>query len=122
MKTILRIAATSVLFLASCTQTRLERALAMAGDNRAELEKVLTHYTQNPADELKLRAAEFLIENMPWHYSYGGEWYDDYVRRVDSMHHDLPIELRLVLYTLPEKYPSLAGKLEIRPDVENITA
>lgn len=122
MKTILRIVATSVLFLASCTQTRLEQSLALAGDNRAELEKVLAHYSQDPADELKLRAAEFLIENMPWHYSYGGAYYEDYVRKVDSMHHDLPIELRMVAYTFPEKEPSTASRLEIRPDIENVTA
>jgi hypothetical protein len=43
--------------------------LFMAGDNRAELEKVLKRYSYNPADSLKLRAAEFLIENMPGKYS-----------------------------------------------------
>lgn len=122
MKTILRLAATSVLFLASCGQTRLEQALALAGNNRPELEKVLAHYAQDPADEMKLRAAEFLIENMPWHFSYGGDYYDDYVRKVDSMHRDLPIELRMVAYTLPAKFASTAAMLEIRPDIENVTA
>jgi hypothetical protein len=100
----------------------LEQALALAGDNRPELEKVLARYGQDPADEMKLCAARFLIENMPWHYSYGGAYYEDYVRKVDSMHRDLPIELRMVVYTLPEKFASTAVKLEIRPDIENITA
>lgn len=56
--------------LAACTKTPLEQALIQAGKNRKELEKVLEYY-QN--DSLKLRAAQFLIENMPYHYSYQGE-------------------------------------------------
>ena len=37
---------------------RLEQALLFAGDNRNELEKVLSHYENNPE---KLEAAHFLI-------------------------------------------------------------
>jgi hypothetical protein len=47
----------------------INEVLFMAGDNRNELEKVLKHYGQNPADSLKLRAAGFLIVNMPGKYS-----------------------------------------------------
>jgi hypothetical protein len=43
----------------------INSVLFMAGDNRPELEKVLKHYGRNPSDRLKLRAAEFLIANMP---------------------------------------------------------
>jgi hypothetical protein len=52
--------------------------LKQAGDNRGELEKVLKHYSRNPADSLKLRAAEFLIVNMPGKYSayYDAPWND----------------------------------------------
>jgi hypothetical protein len=54
----------------SCSQqSRLEQALAFAGENRAELEKTLAHYSADGADSLKYRAACFLIENMPYHYS-----------------------------------------------------
>jgi len=45
----------------------LENALALAGDNRSELEVVLKHYADDPE---KLAAAEWLITNMPGHYSY----------------------------------------------------
>ena len=59
------------LILWSCAKDtdsrRLEEALLFAGDNRAQLEKVLAHYAD---DSLKLAAAEFLIANMPGHYSY----------------------------------------------------
>jgi hypothetical protein len=50
----------------------------MAGDNRSELEQVLKHYNRHPADSLKLRAAEFLIINMPGKYSeyYDAPWND----------------------------------------------
>lgn len=53
-----------------------------AGDNRAELEKVLAHYKSDP---LKLEAARFLIENMDAHYYYGGETVDAYYRSMDSL-------------------------------------
>ncbi len=56
------------LMFTSCTQnkTDLESALQKAGENRTQLEQVLKHYSA-PADSLKLRAARFLIENMPGH-------------------------------------------------------
>ena len=44
----------------------MEQALTMAGENRKELEKVLKHYKD---DSLKLKAAQFLIRNMPFHFS-----------------------------------------------------
>jgi hypothetical protein len=47
----------------------VEEVLQEAGSNRCELEKVLKHYSKNPADSLKLRAAEFLIANMSGRYS-----------------------------------------------------
>lgn len=56
----------------------LEIALRAAKSNRAELEKVLHHYQNNPADSLKYKATCFLIENMPY-YSYAcGEQLEKY--------------------------------------------
>lgn len=50
----------------SCQQNaHLEQALELAGENRPELEKVLTHYRDSG---LKYDAALFLIENMPGCY------------------------------------------------------
>ena len=51
----------------------LEIALEESGINRVELEKVLRHYAASPRDSLKLQAAEFLIRNMPGHYTLEGE-------------------------------------------------
>ncbi len=44
----------------------IDSALVKAGDNRSELEKVLTHYAADP-DTLKYQAAEYLIANMEGH-------------------------------------------------------
>ena len=46
---------------------QLSEALKLAGSNKVELKRVLQHYA---SDTLKLKAAKFLIRNMPGHYSY----------------------------------------------------
>jgi len=57
---------------ASCKRNvNLNYALKMAGNNKAQLTRVLEHYSK-PADSLKRRAAEFLISNMPVHHGYYG--------------------------------------------------
>lgn len=48
----------------------LKPAYKFAGKNRSELETVIKHYSVNPSDSLKRKAAMFLIENMPAHYTY----------------------------------------------------
>jgi len=48
---------------------KTESALEQAGSNRKELGKVIEHYKGKPEDSLKLKAACFLIENMPGHFS-----------------------------------------------------
>lgn len=69
------------------TQTALDIAMEKAGDNRQELEKVLRHYQQSPADSLKYKAACFLIENMPY-YSYPvGKQLDNYKTYFNWLRH-----------------------------------
>lgn len=51
--------------------------LRVAGENRAELEKVIDHY-KHSGDSLKLKAACFLIANMPYHYTFDGEGIEAY--------------------------------------------
>ncbi|MDR2038399.1 MAG: carbohydrate-binding protein [Bacteroidales bacterium] len=70
-----------IFFLFSCTSgysPEIEYVLQQAGSNRPELERVLKHYGRNPADSLKLKAAGFLIANMPGKYSeyYDAPWND----------------------------------------------
>lgn len=83
-----------VLLSAGCFHkpNRLEEALAFAGENRAELEKVLEHYKE---DSLKYRAACFLIENMPRWYGYEG-W------QLDTLH-SLMAKQRQGILTTQEK-------------------
>jgi len=46
--------------------------MSQAGPNRSQLESVLNHYRTADDNPDKLRAAEFLVENMPAHYSHAG--------------------------------------------------
>lgn len=56
----------------------LKEVLKLAGSNRHQLERVISHYKADPADSLKLKAAKFLILNMPGKYSeyYAAPWED----------------------------------------------
>ena len=73
-----------LLILSSCvsvTDKQLEATLALAGTNRAELEKVLHHYKDNPQ---KQEAARFLLIHMKdrHHYRSAG---------IDSIRHYLTV-------------------------------
>jgi hypothetical protein len=68
-------------FSSGCSHKKdspLEEVLKLAGSNRHELERVIKHYSATPVDSLKLKAAEFLILNMPGKYSkcYEAPWED----------------------------------------------
>ena len=56
----------------ACTEDsrHLHYAMKYAGDNKSELKSVLRHYRTIDPDPEKLRAAKYLIANMPAHYSY----------------------------------------------------
>ena len=71
MKNILTVILT-LLLTASCTKDSMyiHYALKAAGDNKKELKAVLHHYRTEDKDAEKLRAAKYLIANMPAHYSY----------------------------------------------------
>lgn len=60
----------------------LEAALIFAEDNRGELERVLAHYQD---DSLKLEAAKFLIQNMPYYYTYKGSDLDQLYKALDQV-------------------------------------
>lgn len=71
------------LLLSGCRETTLmDTALEMAGDNRRQLEMVLDHYR---SDSLKLAAASFLIENMPYHSG----WEHEDTLRLHAYYHAL---------------------------------
>ncbi len=63
----------------------IQSALKIAGANRSELKIVLDHYRKTAPNPDKLRAAQFLIENMPAHYSYADDviyWYYNYASKL----------------------------------------
>lgn len=48
----------------------IRKVLTYSAGNQQELEKVIRHFSEKASDSLKLKAAYFLISNMPGHYSY----------------------------------------------------
>jgi hypothetical protein len=95
-----------------------------AGDNGAELQKVITHY-QDSVDSLKLDAAFFLIGNMEGH---GWATYD----LVDTVGNEVAFNVSLfpTYDSLTTAFASMETehgvldfeKNELQPDVENIDA
>lgn len=73
----------ALLFTTSCNND-LDASLKVSGDNRKELEKVL-NYFENDEDPLKLKSAEFLIENMPCHSTYYGKQMNQYIEAYNKM-------------------------------------
>ena len=88
----------SFLFSCSSSDTVLEEALERSGSNRSELEKVLFHYEN---DALKLRAAHFLIENMPGHYTWDSPQLAVYRAKMDSAYPVMSSVVKRVVYSIP---------------------
>jgi len=105
------------LLLISCNHYRaeIEESLKYAGNNRRQLERVLNHYSKKPSDSLKLRAAEFLIINMPGKYS---QEYDAPSEDVMSAH--------MRFDKIPDRQSRLRahglGEMMIKEDLKHITA
>lgn len=77
----------------------LNKALMYAGENKIELQKVIDHYKGNPDDRLKLKAALFLIENMPYHSWETG--LKDYYPVFDSIANlPLSVDINAVSYQI----------------------
>ena len=106
-----------------CKESDLNRALSMAGDNADELKAVLNYYSHDPRDSLKYRAALFLIENMPGHYSLGGRYIDLYYDSVDSLLSFVTDKesLKQKIDSIAEYYKLSENAIRLE-DVEHITA
>jgi hypothetical protein len=110
--------AAAIVLSGSCSRppSRLEQALALAGENRGELEKVLAHYSADPADSLKYRAARFLIENMAIHYYYrqNPEYYDvmDSLNQSDLSKEEVYIRFDSIKSAIPVSPPAVFRDLE----------
>jgi hypothetical protein len=81
----------SILILASsCDKKPLPPSLWQVSKSKKKFQKVLDYYS-NPKDSLKLRAAEFLIENMDNHFSY----HPKYEKEQDSFFKNLDKEMKI---------------------------
>lgn len=118
----------------------VEEVLALSGDNRNELERVLNHFRQKDMQEFE--AACFLIANMQYHQSkeeiIPDAAYYDHFRKTDSLYEvvfsHLPIsEMRFVRYgkydsvihAMSENFdrlPEVTKKTIIKSDLECIKA
>ena len=99
---------------------KLSAALKLAEQNRQQLEKVISHYAAQPSDSLKLKAAYFLIANMPGHRYWDCKELTEYIRNIDAMKR-LPYFLREDLHTIPYRYwPGTF--FEVKEDVKTISA
>ena len=89
--------------------------LDSAGSNRSELEAVLDHYKTKDSNPQKLQAAEFLIKNMPAHYSYAGDKiyeYYDYAAKIFANKSLSPEQQRdSLLFITDLKYRDLPGQI-----------
>lgn len=126
MRLALSAAFTAVLtFVCSCkSNSDLEQSLKSAGPNRTELETVLNHYRVVDPNPDKLRSAEFLIANLPAHYSYAGsEIYDyyDYAAKIFANASLTPEQQRDSLLAITDlKYRNLPNHTV--PDAQIIKA
>ena len=112
-----------VILFASCVSNMPEdvrNALRQSRANRSELETVIRHFSEKDDDSLKLKAAYFLIANMPGHYSYTGDYLETFRTRVDSAYSSESPIVREVLYNAPLLLENVVVGLKRQYDIENI--
>lgn len=102
-----------ILVMGCNNNAEIQSALKIAGANRSELKIVLDHYRKTAPNPDKLRAAQFLIENMPAHYSYADDviyWYYNYASKILA-NHALTLEQQRdsLLVITDQKYQDLSG-------------
>src|SRR5690606_18651753 len=113
-----------VVSLSACSKWSDEtnRALKLAGENRAELEKVLQHYSEVDPNSQKLKAAEFLISNMDVHYGYKSASWDQFQQELaDLFSREDNFELlEEGMSRLYEKYQMLLRDIRYESDLRTV--
>ncbi|MBS4766272.1 hypothetical protein KG007_08630 [Alistipes sp. kh20] len=115
---------TIVILAGSCCKKyspEIQQALVASQDNRSEIESVLEHY-RNTSNPQKLKAAEFLITNMPGHYSYKGELYESYKNELSGLYPDMKF---YILHYFDNQYLSFYTRtlqLEKIEDIKTLSA
>ncbi len=109
----------SVLF--SCqSNDHIESILQYSGENRNELEKVINHYSQNEEDSLQLKAALFLIENMPGHYYLTNSMMERLNENMDSLYPKMSNIVKRVVYNIPIRKGNVEEKWKLVEDIKTI--
>lgn len=110
--------------IVSCnfTSSKLKDALHKSKENKVELEKLFHHYSVNPQDSLKLKAAVFLVENMPGHITLGGQEIMKNNLNVESANANRQYFEKKVMKMVPLRIPDVREKLIVREDITNIRA
>lgn len=109
---------------ASGWSPKVHSALALAGDNRPELERALTHY-RDTGEAQKLAAAEFLIANMPGHGFVLAAFYDEDDNEIayDALDYANYKEARDAIDALEAEHGELHyARKRFDDDIETITA
>lgn len=116
--------------LSSCTKypAKIEAALEIAGENRHELEKVLSHYS-NPEDSLRLKAAYDIIGEMPGKVHFDNPETDYIVREFGKqlpeqkkLYKAMGISYEVIYDSLLFKNKNLFSKSNPIPDISVITS
>lgn len=105
-----------IFLLLSCDR-KLHNILNFAEENRGELEKVIELFN-NDSNRIKCKAAKFLIENMPPHYTQKSEAVDTFTTRMLDNIDSLTTPL---LRKWWKEYHDMDIS-QIYPDIQNITA
>jgi hypothetical protein len=114
--------------LTSCVNEKekeLKFALEQAGGNRAELEKVIDHYSKNREDSSKLEAALFLIRNMPYHsYQKGLKKFDTAFDSIARVITDEYSYRKMLFESLLDSIVKISGSDNLKTvmDIESLDA
>lgn len=100
----------------------LNSAMALSGENRLELQKVLDYYREEKPDRLKLKAAEFLISNMVAHYAVAGKTMERLKRDIDTTLRDQPNAVKLFFYLMAARIAKAQGNHTVEYDLHSITS
>ena len=109
----------AVAFLFLSCDRNLTIALEVAGNNRDELEKVISHFKEDP-NPLKYKAAKFLIENMLPRYCFSGKSMDLYEEAYLRMS-AYPLQFRDSIFIATADTIDFSSKA-VQPDIRNLSA
>lgn len=124
IKNLCATAVSVMLALVGCiAHSPLDQALSQAGENRKELEALLNHYSIHPEDSLKLKAACFLIENMPAYYYYENEKREKLKQEIYSTAVENGCYAKKAYELLEKKYGPVSPAANVlRRDIETVSS